>query len=388
MLYAGTEKRGGILKPQGSLEKSREEREALLLSSSENDNSSCNTSLSNSSLSSSRSDTLRSKRTRQNVAMQALAKRVEENNKQVTFQTEPIIKTIENQQQKKVETKMLTDISKETPSTTNAINSVSLNPTYQLPSGPTSNDIRSNHSFPNINNSVQLNLTYNQNQHYPRVNVGNIPFPIQYPNNSSNILYHNNIQQQNNLQYPRQQPLNIPSSNTAQPVGYQTLSSKGGISDPFSSWVLDEKLPLPPSAWWSNNQKQLPHRTYTTSQHDNYKQPFPYNVNSANTPMNFIQDSLKPVNMDYNVQYNSSIENTSELNNISVWNTGSNVQSNLQMLFNQPGSSSLQSAQINQSSVTHEINQVQNVVRESTTQVYIYFFIICKCHLNCYYLLK
>ncbi|XP_015832940.2 nonsense-mediated mRNA decay factor SMG7 isoform X1 [Tribolium castaneum] len=80
----GFEKRGGILKPQGSLEKSREERE--LLSSGEQ---SLMSDLSNSSASSSSSkkDISKNKRSKQNIALQSIFKKLEEN-KQVKFKVE------------------------------------------------------------------------------------------------------------------------------------------------------------------------------------------------------------------------------------------------------------------------------------------------------------
>lgn len=363
----GTEKRSGILKPQGSLEKSREEREqALLLSSSENENSSCNTSQSSSSLSSTRSDILKSKRTRQNVAMQALVKKVEEN-KQVTFQTEPLIKTIDHVQQKNIETKTL-DITQEAAKPNNLLSSS--NSSFQMPPVTISNEIKPNQNFQNTSNSVQMN--YNQNVNYPRVNVGNMPFPIQYTNNSQNILYHNNIPQQNNLHFSRQPPINMPPNNSAQNVTYQNTNTKGAIHDPFSSWMLDDKLPLPPATWWSTNQKPPPHRTYPPNQHDNFKQNYPYNINSVGSQINYTHDNLKPLNMDYNVHYNSNMENASGLNNISAWNNAPNMQSSLQLLFGQPGVS-FQSAQTNQSSVDSDVNKMQNTGREANIQVSLIF---------------
>ncbi|KAJ3639053.1 hypothetical protein Zmor_008710 [Zophobas morio] len=82
----GSEKRGGILKPQGSLEKSREERE--LLSSGE---PTAMSDLSNSSSSSnnSKKETSKAKRSKQNIALQSIFKKLEEN-KQVKFNVEEI----------------------------------------------------------------------------------------------------------------------------------------------------------------------------------------------------------------------------------------------------------------------------------------------------------
>lgn len=70
------EKRGGILKPQGSLEKSREEREYVLLANSEASNPNNN---------SNNSDFSKLRRVKQNVALQSIFKKIEEN-KQVRAQ--------------------------------------------------------------------------------------------------------------------------------------------------------------------------------------------------------------------------------------------------------------------------------------------------------------
>lgn len=69
-----TEKRGGILKPQGSLEKNREERE--LLNNEISDSTASNTNLNK--------DNTKLKRVRQNVALQSIFKKMEES-KQVRF---------------------------------------------------------------------------------------------------------------------------------------------------------------------------------------------------------------------------------------------------------------------------------------------------------------
>lgn len=65
------EKRGGILKPQGSLEKNREEREQVLTCANEiSDSGSPNSSTSK--------DSSKLKRVRQNVALQSIFKKIEE----------------------------------------------------------------------------------------------------------------------------------------------------------------------------------------------------------------------------------------------------------------------------------------------------------------------
>lgn len=67
------EKRGGILKPQGSLEKNREERELLI----NNPDVAANSNLSK--------DNTKLKRVRQNVALQSIFKKMEENKQVLKF---------------------------------------------------------------------------------------------------------------------------------------------------------------------------------------------------------------------------------------------------------------------------------------------------------------
>lgn len=75
--FLGPEKRGGILKPQGSLEKSREEKELVLLSNGENSDVAGNSLPL--SVATGGKDLAKQKRVRQNVALQSIFKKMEEN---------------------------------------------------------------------------------------------------------------------------------------------------------------------------------------------------------------------------------------------------------------------------------------------------------------------
>lgn len=78
-----TEKRGGILKPQGSLEKSREERELLALA--EPNVISDSASIGSMCIEGKKEKELaKGKRSKQNVALQSIFKKLEEN-KQVIW---------------------------------------------------------------------------------------------------------------------------------------------------------------------------------------------------------------------------------------------------------------------------------------------------------------
>lgn len=350
----GTEKRGGILKPQGSLEKAREERnQAIYLS--ENDNSSCNTSLSNSSQNSIRNDAAKTKRSRQNIAMQTLAKKVDDNNKQVTFHTELSIKTIDKLQPKPHEKPdILPDISEPIRPKDYLPQPVPLPPNYTIP--PPNNphaDLPSSHAFQNATNPSHL--SFNQNQNYPRLNVGNVPFSMQYPNNTSDMLYHNNIPQCNSPYSRPQIPNTRPPESSLQNNGFNPGFERLNYQNPTlqlmkDPWLVEEKLPMPPPTWWTNNQKPVPFRSYPPCP----PEPFnPYNMNVPSSNLSFI-DTTKPSSMDFNMQHTTNVSSLG-LGNMSVWNSGSNVQS---MLMNQPGSSMMQ-----------PMNQTKDIGRESNSKV-------------------
>lgn len=80
MYILGAEKKAGILKPQGSLEKSREERELMSNSSNPAD---AVPSVTVVTATNNKSETMKNKRGKQNVALQSIFKKMEENNKQV-----------------------------------------------------------------------------------------------------------------------------------------------------------------------------------------------------------------------------------------------------------------------------------------------------------------
>lgn len=370
----------------------------MLLSSSDNGDTVSTTSLSNSSVSSTRSETAKLKRTRQNVAMQALAKKVEENNKQVTFQTEPIVKTKENTPQKApvvVKQPLL-----EVPTKFNPNPVIKTNPDaviamtasepmrmqqpnplplpMPVPSKPPAitAELQANNAA--FQNQVQMAHAY-PNQNYPRptMNVTSVPFSVPYPNNTgSNLPFHASVPHSGHsgLPFARQQPphsfnnsaniqnsgFNMPppppppqpsafdinSVNQNQNVGYQQQPPPPPqpavpVKEQYTSWMRDDKLPMPPTTWWTNNQKSLP-RNFppAPAQSEMFNAPNynnSYNMNSvSNSAMGFLQDGgMKSGNMDFNRQYSSGLGNTGMYNNVSMWNSGPNIQQNLQMLLNQ-----------------------------------------------------
>lgn len=78
-MCVGNEKRGGILKPQGSLEKARVEREQSLTTINTSDNSETSSSKLQSAGGLLRTDLNKMKRVTQNVALQSIFKKLEEN---------------------------------------------------------------------------------------------------------------------------------------------------------------------------------------------------------------------------------------------------------------------------------------------------------------------
>lgn len=91
----GPEKRGGILKPQGSLEKSREEREKQEISKDDGE-------FSKAAVLASKVDAVKLKRVRQNVALQSIFKKMEES-KQVCIIRDDVILLIRKSSYSKID---------------------------------------------------------------------------------------------------------------------------------------------------------------------------------------------------------------------------------------------------------------------------------------------
>lgn len=275
------EKRGGILKPQGSLEKAREEREqALVLSTNIPSVIEVNETPSR-SISTDVVSTIKLKRNRQNVAMQALAKKVEESSKQVTFVTEPAIKNKVIEQQK--------------PQAINPFQNQ-----MQQPPQPQQQQQQQLQQPP-----PPPPMSFKQN----------VPFPNTFPMPPSSF--------QNQHAYHSR-----PYQNFDVQQNYQTQSDQ-----PFkNNWLHDDKLPMPPSTWtsWPHNPKNIQQRPFPPPpplNNEHFRQNF-----SFNTPNTNFQDNITP-NYDNNLTPNTN--NPMYNNTMSLWNSGPNFQPNLQMIFNQ-----------------------------------------------------
>ncbi|KAL3276786.1 hypothetical protein HHI36_012152 [Cryptolaemus montrouzieri] len=160
-LKKGTEKKAGILKPQGSLEKSREERELL----SAGENAPLDSFASTHANNNSKLEAAKMKRAKQNVALQSIFKKMEEN-KQVKF-------TVEEKGKDKLvkfESKPLVTTPKPNP----------VNNSSQFGSSVRTQSFNQNHSaFPSVSNQQQDYLTtlrnmannYGMGTNYPMQNM-------------------------------------------------------------------------------------------------------------------------------------------------------------------------------------------------------------------------
>lgn len=332
------EKRGGILKPQGSLEKAREEREhqqGLRLVS--NENSSTN-NLPNSSRNP--ETWTKSKRTRQNVAMQALAKKVEESNKQVTFVTDAIVN-------KTVETEPSVGV-------TQMSNSGSFidSPVMPLP-------------VENINNFFENNTPI-QNRTFPyNAAPTNYTLPFNMSNNKNTTPmppFHQNVP--NPIQMPTQPPFLRPPPpvnfdfNKERPGGYHFGNapsiSKENLFPAAHSWMPEEKLPMPPSTWmWQNSAKPNQHPYSQQEQPDLFQHSFSQYVpsmpsndvnrhfssnNTSNTAPIAMPPHYNSSTSSANNNMNSSSTNLGGKNtgNMSMWNSGPNIPLFYNQLQQQP----------------------------------------------------
>ncbi|KAK4881318.1 hypothetical protein RN001_004637 [Aquatica leii] len=277
----GPEKRGGILKPQGSLEKFRKEQETAL-----KDNSNKSPLVANATNVTNKSESAKMKRVSQNVALQSIFKKMEEN-KQVKFD----MGTVDKEKQLKVEVKPAPPKQQPPPTFPNL--------TYQ-----------SNPTFGQI--SKPLPTEMHQDYYKNFQNFANVPFERTLPNpqfsknemlpgsSDLNQMPHNMnfslppLQLQFNSPPPPLQNVNQPYSSNVQaqrshmnqqiPLPYQNLPTLNQFpqSREFNAWKHEER---PASNWWPNTNSPLPN---TYAQRDfqvNY--PFSNNMPYVNTGMEY-----------------------------------------------------------------------------------------------------
>ncbi|KAJ8977656.1 hypothetical protein NQ317_002458 [Molorchus minor] len=260
------EKKAGILKPQGSLEKSREERE-LITSNSVNTIDSVNT---NSLPMTSKAESAKSKRGKQNVALQSIFKKMEESNKQVKFSVDELDKEKSGnfdssppqqkpQQQNNAEPTNHPAFPIAPPSQPDYLTSLRNMPNVPLDKGPS-------YQFPK-NDSLPQNM--------PNIGMPIIP-PYQSMQRTPNSVMGMNQKPPNAYQ---QGPLGQNSFNNPQMPGpYQNMpfpSTHG-----FGSWKREEIPPLPNPSWWQNANHNQPAPSQNYRQ-ENYHLNFPAYSNNV-----------------------------------------------------------------------------------------------------------
>ncbi|KAK5649581.1 hypothetical protein RI129_000610 [Pyrocoelia pectoralis] len=277
------EKRGGILKPQGSLEKSRKEQETALKESGNK-----YVAVNSGTNSSNKTESAKLKRVSQNVALQSIFKKMEEN-KQVKFD----IGSIEKEKPQKLESKILPN--KQLPTTTY------LNAPYS-----------SNSAFAQNTKSLP-----NEAQEYYKSafqNFANVPFerntlqPPSFPKNESSTISNdlNTASHAINFSIPPPQMFNKPpppvqsmnqpfSSNIQRPLMNQQLPmpyqnwNQFSQSHDFNTWKHEER---PSSNWWPNTTSPL--NTNYQSRDYQLNFPFPNNVPYGNSNMDYGNQQALP----------------------------------------------------------------------------------------------
>ncbi|XP_023015332.2 nonsense-mediated mRNA decay factor SMG7 [Leptinotarsa decemlineata] len=250
------EKKAGILKPQGSLEKSREERE--LLSSTSKDLT-VSSILSIGSLNI-KAESMKMKRGKQNVALQSIFKKMEEN-KQVKFTVD------EPEKEKSVKFESSQSQQKQTQQ----------QPQQQLNQSLRTQSFNQNHpAFPvpppsqpdylaALRNVPNMQMDSPSSYQYPNKESGLSGMGLQiippYQNMSTKPLGINLSQKPPPLGYqpqqpqPQQQTGYIPSSTPYQNASYPS-------SHPFNVWKRDDLPLMPNPSWWQNNPPPQTQQSY------------------------------------------------------------------------------------------------------------------------------
>ncbi|XP_018321584.1 protein SMG7-like [Agrilus planipennis] len=307
------EKRSGILKPQGSLEKAREEREQLLLASETGAVSHASSSSSVSSISANSNlkvDSFKQKRVRQNVALQSIFKKIEES-KQVKFSVEPEKEKIESIPKKQTSTdssvppqnemfwtsiKGLNEKPVDYPkSSYQYFPNTSFDIKMPMSSFVTDSGMKPMQNFGNYSETMHGSGSFslppqtlsNSSQSLPPLNNSNFNssnFPNNFGSNNPNLVGFGSSSHNFNTNMPpsyRQQG-NYPPNNPNIP--YQNISHYPQFS---STWKTDSQQ-VPPWSNWPNSGGNQP----SQNQQDNYQLNYQY---QGNMPYSF--SNIAPNNM-------------------------------------------------------------------------------------------
>ncbi|KAG5894975.1 hypothetical protein JTB14_009706 [Gonioctena quinquepunctata] len=242
------EKKAGILKPQGSLEKSREERE--MLTSNSNDSSVPVVSVMNAGPVNNKADLLKMKRVKQNVALQSIFKKIEENNKQVKFTVDEPDKDktvkfepAQSQQQKQQQNQQFNQ----------SLRTQSFNqnhPAFPIAPPPQLDYLATLRNVPNMQMDAGSNYQYpKKDGNMPSLGMQIIP---PYQNMPPNKPIGMNMNQKPPMNYPPPQQ----NSFLQNSAPYQNVSFPS--SHPFNAWKREDVPILPNPSWWQQNPSQQP----------------------------------------------------------------------------------------------------------------------------------
>ncbi|KAF5306739.1 hypothetical protein FQA39_LY01497 [Lamprigera yunnana] len=288
------EKRGGILKPQGSLEKSRKEQEAALKDSTSKISSNIGVNLVT------KAESAKLKRVSQNVALQSIFKKMEEN-KQVKFD----MGSIEKEKPIKLETKVTPPkpLQNPTSSYSNSLFQSNSSLFSQTPKLPIGNEVHPDYyksTFQNFANvpfdrtSLQ-NTQFTKNEMPPNVtdlnqlsrNINFSLHPMQLYNSPPPLAPLPNV----NQNFPGNNPVQRPHMNQQlPPLPYQNLN-QFSQSQEFNAWKHEER---PTSNWWPSSNSltnNYPQRDFQISY------PFSNTTPYMNNTMDFNQQPPQSSNM-------------------------------------------------------------------------------------------
>lgn len=306
----GPEKRGGILKPQGSLEKSREEKEQVLLSTGENND----TSVGGLSIatSSGGKDLVKQRRVRQNVALQSIFKKIEEN-KQVRIhieyrlmvckflflsQVKFKVEAADEQESIKFDAKSLP---KSTVNNSHLVNQFRTqtfsqnHPTFaqtELPKDLVTSNVQNKTMVPYDKNP---NLLYQNPDLSSMMNTQkNLPYSM--PNQPQRFESQQNVNQARSYQQ------NSIGMHPRPGLPYQNMQYP-----PYSAWKPEERpTPATSAPWWPNVNQSFP------QQDNNYQMNMQYSGN--------MQQYMPTATGFPNTDYGNKVSNAQNADMYSLWN--------------------------------------------------------------------
>nr|CAH7728276.1 unnamed protein product [Callosobruchus chinensis] len=213
----GVEKKSGILKPQGSLEKSREEKEIPIVSATD-----LNGAIGTNKIE-------KNRKGKQNIALQSIFKKMEETNKQVKF-------SVDEHEKDRIHASIQEQVHQPPPPI----------PIHTQPFGHRSSSFSLPLTEPDINFLKPFNkeTVYSASENPILAPNVNVPPPVLPP--------YNKPQQQ---MYQQNNPPKGAYDTVSMPLPYQNVS----YNYPFNIWRQEEpQSSLNVQQWWGNTRQQMP----------------------------------------------------------------------------------------------------------------------------------